>query len=159
MKRFLLFASLALLPLSGCGGGGSTSPQPTNKAVVFGIFGNLTTAVRGIQVTATLPRGVFPNHTGNVLRLEEKGLKSLKGTAQVFGSYSARTNRVYLGVIPTTASLDIGLGDFARLTYTVDPAVAAPPEADFQQATFLVSGPNATDISARVTTSVKLTLY
>ena len=162
MKKILLTVSIILLPLAGCGGGGSASPQPVNKAVVFGAtdtFGNLTTAVRAIQVTATLPTGVFPNISGSrTLRIGETGLKSLKGQI-LFGRYSATTNEVVFAVWANPITSSLGLGDFARLTYNVAPTATAPPESAFQQANYLVSGPNATDISARVTKSIKLTAY
>ncbi|HZV81235.1 MAG TPA: hypothetical protein VFF53_03600 [Geobacteraceae bacterium] len=162
MKNILLFASIALLPLAGCGGGGSTSPQPTNKAVLFGTtdtFGNMTTPIRAIQVNAILPPGVFPNLSGSrTLRIDETGLKGLKGQI-LFGRYSATTNEVVFAILANPITSSIGLGDFARLTYNVAPTAAAPPESAFQQANYLVSGPNSTDITARITKSVKLTAY
>jgi hypothetical protein len=164
MKKRLLIISIALLTLTGCGGGGgSSSPLPTNTAVIFGAtdtFGNLTTAIRGITVTATLPAGVTPNLSGErTLQLGETGLKSLKDNAAIpFGRYSATTNQVMFAVVANPINGTIGLGNFARLTYVSPPGVT-PVEAAFQQASYRVSGPNGVDISAKLSRTITLATY
>jgi hypothetical protein len=170
MKNSIFFAllSLSVLALSGCGGGGSAPLNvPSNTAVVFSIadkFGNLTTAskaISGIQVTAKLPAGVFPNITsGRLLRLGETGLKGLKGNASIpFGRYSATTNQIVFLVVANPITSSIGFGDFARLTYNT--SNSPPVKNDFVTSGFsyLVSGPGSVDLTTLVNTDVNLTTY
>jgi outer membrane lipoprotein-sorting protein len=167
MKKFILFIflTLPLVFLSSCGGGSSAS-LPTNKAVVFrsvDTFNNMTSATSAIKlitITATLPSGVFPNHSGNTLRIGETGLKGLKGNAFIpFGHYSANTNQVVFDVVVNNVGTDtIGFGDLARLTYTTNPGLSVS-EANFQQFSYKVFGPGGSIFSDRVTGEAKLTTY
>lgn len=163
MKRSTLFTSVsfALLLLSGCGGGGTAPTLQSNTAVVFSATpsGNLTTAISGIQITATLPQGVFLNtSSGRSLRLGENGLKSLKGNAQIFGRYSATTNQVVFALVANPITSDMGTGDFARLTYTTSTGISLS-ETSFQNISHKISGPSSVDLSSQVTVAAKLTRY
>ncbi len=154
---------LAALSLAGCGGGGAGATQPVNTAVVFSItpaVAGFSSPVEGVQVTATLPSGVFPNiSSGRFLRIGETGLKSLKGNGSIaFGRYSATTNQVVFAMVANPITSDLGTGDFARLTYTATGSTS-PTAADFQQFNCLVSGPAGADISSQLTRGVSLTTY
>ncbi len=166
MVKYLASITLALaaLSLAGCGGGsGAGATLPTNTAVVFSVtpaVAGFNSAIAGIQVTATLPAGVFPNiSSGRFLRIGETGLKSLKGNGTIaFGRYSATTNQVVFAMVANPITSDIGVGDFARLTYTATGSTA-PTVAEFQQASYLVSGAGGVDLSGQVTRGVSLTTY
>lgn len=159
--------SLCLSLVAACGGGGSGAPvaAQANKAVVFGAadsFGNLTGAsngIKGIQVTATLPAGVFPNiSSGRFLRIGETGLKSLKGNAFIpFGRYSATTNQVVFALVANPIDSSIGTGDFARLAYNGGGETLGA--SGFEPTVYKVAGPGGTDISARVTKTIRLTTF
>jgi hypothetical protein len=159
-----IILALAALSLAGCGGGsGAGATLPTNTAVVFSVtpaVAGFNSAIEGIQVTATLPTGVFPNiSSGRFLRIGETGLKSLKGNGSIaFGRYSATTNQVVFAMVANPINSDLGTGDFARLTYTATGSTS-PTAADFQQFSCLVSGAGGTDLSAQVTKGVSLTTY
>ncbi len=155
---------LALLAVAGCGGGsGAGAAQPVNTAVVFSAtpaVAGFNSPLAGIQVTATLPAGVFPNiSSGRFLRIGETSLKSLKGNGTIaFGRYSATTNQVVFAMVANPITSDLGTGDFARLTYTATGSTA-PTVADFQQFSYLVSGAGAVDLTPQITKGVSLTTY
>lgn len=104
--------------LAGCGSGGSSAPQQQRTvSVSFGIFGNVTTHLGGVQIQARLPVGVQPALEDGTSALRSPELRSAKGL--VFGSYSASTRTVSIAVVDP--SFNIGFGEFAVLDLAVIP--------------------------------------
>lgn len=167
MTRSAICMFFTLILLAGCGGGGGSTPSPVAKstAVAFGLrdtFGNLTTPIKGIQITATLPAGTTPNTLpdNRELVIGETGLKGLGNNIFIpFGRYSATTRQVLFSVVANPITTSIALGDFARLTYNTDQGTTPPVVSEFQVTDYKVSGPNSVDISSRVAPELNLVTY
>jgi hypothetical protein len=114
-----LLSLLAVLALSGCGGGSAAAPTGPQKTatVSFSILGNYTTQITAVELVARLPAGVTVALGPGPNELRQPDLKSTKGL--VFGSYSASLRQVHLGAVNLLQ--DIGYGGFATLQCTVQP--------------------------------------
>lgn len=153
-----------LLLLSGCGGGTSnTVPLPVNKAIVLSAnlkpgFTNISSAIKAIEVSFTLPDNVSPVLASDgSIQISETGLKSLNTKGFIpSGSYLAKT--VHFLLLPNDiATIDLGTGEIARLTYVT--TSGAEPTSQSIQPVFKVSGPASRDISSQIVPSVSIVTY
>jgi hypothetical protein len=130
MKNFKLLPLVSLLLsmlLFGCGGGnGQALPQKT-AVMTFGVTSTarLTAPINGIKVVAQLPPGVTvatDPADPRILVVGPTGLTGIKTSASVpFARYSASVRQVIFDVNDSSGDQSgIGLGDFARLTCSVN---------------------------------------
>jgi len=119
-----LSSLVTLALLYGCGGSGSSTPkQQRSVSLSFRMFSNLTSHIGAVQISARLPEGVQVALDGSgALRSPE--LRSARGI--VFGTYSASTRTVNLGV--TDGGFNIGFGEFATLDLAVLPGFTVTKE-------------------------------
>ena len=171
-KKFLSICLAACLVLvSGCGGGGgSTVPLPTNKAIV--LSANLKTGltqtsqpIRAIEVTVTLPLTASVSHSSGSLTLGETGLKNLNlnGSIQA-GSFDVATGTVHFILLPNdilTSDLGAGTGPIviARLTYETTTGVELLAQDILKTLTFKVSGPDTFNLTSEIVPSVAVSTY
>lgn len=173
MVRASLYACLvvSLSLLIGCGSAGEsrTIPLAANKGVVLSATlkqGLVTTSVpiKGIEVTFALPQAASPilNSDGS-LKIGETGLKNLNPNGSILsGSYDSATRTVHFLLLSNDiATVDLGTGDVARLTY--ETASGAEISAADIQAVYKVSGPivnnSTTDISTEIVPSASIVTY
>lgn len=130
---FLLFLSMQLY---GCGGNDQALPQKT-AVVTFGITSTarLTAPINGIKVVAQLPAGVTVATDPvdpRIMVIGPSGLTGIKTSASVqFARYSASVRQVIFDVTDSSGGQSgIGLGDFARLTCSVNQGITLT-EKDF----------------------------
>ncbi|QEM70123.1 hypothetical protein FO488_04155 [Geobacter sp. FeAm09] len=134
MKKYLkpICVGLALLALYGCGGDGDGGPAPITDSYLFPAgkatitFTAMSTAklaapLSGIDLSLTLPQGMSvttaSGASGPIATDSVTPGSALTGTNLAFGTYSATTRKVILGMVTTSNSYRSG--EFLRLTCTV----------------------------------------